>query len=444
MLQIFLTTAYIASQDPSMMQLAVNENKTPQSIEEINADLRAKKESLEPFDQKKVKVDIESLGLDDIDRKPSAESEISKIKEAVDEKVKEEIKKEEPKEDKKEEVKKNKEEEKAKNDDLSKNSLGGIVSKIKNFVNKKIDKKIIPDSKKDVKKIEEDIDDSKKSGKAKNSKKQSNKISKKKNEISQKEKLKKLIELRKKYLTEISVEENESSDNFESDENSEKIIPRKKDINKFLTEEPPAVPLLNRFRTADNRHIPLILTRREKIGILFNAISSGDASFFDAAYKNIQDPNVTNQSGDTALTYALLLRKHGPIAYLLATGADPNMPNKLGYTPIDIAIELLDSRSLDFLIKNKADVSYVDSFGRTYLMHAARVGFLPAVEMFVNAGLDVNAMDNDGFTSLSIAYRHKKEIVVKYLLAHGAKTWIEKPYDPEKQSLIKELENRWK
>jgi ankyrin repeat protein len=85
-----------------------------------------------------------------------------------------------------------------------------------------------------------------------------------------------------------------------------------------------------------------------------------------------------------------------------------------------------------------------DAFGRTYLMHAARLGFLPAVDLLIGRGIDVNAMDNDGFTALSIAYRHKKELIVQYLLKNGAKTWIEKPYKPEDQSLIKELENRWK
>ena len=53
-------------------------------------------------------------------------------------------------------------------------------------------------------------------------------------------------------------------------------------------------------------------------------------------------------------------------------------------------------------------------------------------------------MDDDGFTALSIAYRHRKELVVQYLLKNGAKTWIEKTYNPQKRYYMDELNNRWK
>jgi hypothetical protein len=53
-------------------------------------------------------------------------------------------------------------------------------------------------------------------------------------------------------------------------------------------------------------------------------------------------------------------------------------------------------------------------------------------------------MSNDGATALTFAYRYKQEVVAKFLLKSGAKPWIEKPYEPDEQSLIKELENRWK
>ncbi len=411
--------------------IAFAEEKIPQTLEEITADLKTKKADLEPFDEKKVKVDIESLGLDAIDEKP-----IIKIEEAkqVENKV-------EPpapiiKEEKAE----------------------SLTSKFQKIINNK--KEILP------KKIEQElvtekplpqivkpnttkkyINSKKKLALRKRIEEERNKIHSKKqfisNEKKQREKLQKLKALRKEYLIKITAEETEQEELFEEET---KIIPHKKDINKFADYEPPAIPILNRYRTSDNIHIPLILSKKEKIQILFDAISNRyDFELFNAAYKNVEDPNVKNTVGDTALTYATLIQNHGAIASILTKGADPNMPNNLGFTPIHIAIELSDVKSLNLLVENKADIKdYIDAFGRTYLMYAVRVGFLPAVELFIRKGADVNAIDNDGFTALAIAYRYKQEVIIKYLLLHGAKTWVERPYNPQEQSLIKELENRWK
>jgi len=138
------------------------------------------------------------------------------------------------------------------------------------------------------------------------------------------------------------------------------------------------------------------------------------------------------------------LQKYGVMSSILAKGADPDLPNALGHTAFDIAIEMLDLKAANILINMNANLNYVDGFGRTYLMHAARVGFFPMVDLLVSQGVDVNSVDNDGFTALSIAYRHKKDIISAFLIKKGAEPWIKKPYDPEQQNLIKELENRWK
>ena len=86
-----------------------------------------------------------------------------------------------------------------------------------------------------------------------------------------------------------------------------------------------------------------------------------------------------------------------------------------------------------------------DAFGRNYLMHAARTGVLSAINLFINQGIDINAMDNNGLTALAIAHQHNQNVVATYLLKHGAKAWIKRaPYEPQRRSLIKELENNWK
>ncbi|MBM3579756.1 MAG: hypothetical protein FJX34_03165 [Alphaproteobacteria bacterium] len=256
------------------------------------------------------------------------------------------------------------------------------------------------------------------------------------NEQKQQAKLKKFQELRNRYLL-------DTSDGDESEVAEEKIQPRKKDLSPFIQEELPPLPILNRYRSTENRSIPLVPTIQERVDLLFAAISQNDIASFNEIYKDIENPNASNSIGDTILTYSLLLRRYSIIAAILAKGADPNLPNKLGYTPIDIAIEMLDFKELEMLVSNKADLTYIDASGRTYLMQASRVGFLPVVDLLVTKGAEVNAMDQDGITALAIAYRHKKEVIVQYLLKHGAKPWIEKTFEPKNQSLIKELENRW-
>ena len=261
------------------------------------------------------------------------------------------------------------------------------------------------------------------------------------NEKKQQEKLQKFEELKNFYLKDlIAQKDSEIADS----ENEEIIIPKRKDLAPFAVEELPPLPILNRSRTLDNFHIPFVYTPKEYIDIMFSAISMGSISYFNEAFKYVLNPNITNDQGDTILTYAIFLKKYSVISSILAKGADPNLPNKLGHNPVSIAIELVDFPALELLAKNNADLHYKDAFGRTYLMHASRVGFLPAVDLLIKNNVSINDMDDDGFTALSIAYRHKKELVVQYLLKNGAKTWIEKNYNPQQKYFINDLNNRWK
>ncbi len=446
MFQILFTAIYIAVSSLAFAQglPSSNDNKTPQTLEEINADLERKKAQMEPFDEKKVKIDLESLGLDDVDQKAAEklpEKKLEKKPETEEVKAPQAPIAKKP-EEKKPEIQTPKIEEQPVENPVEK---GSPVSKIQNFLKEVKPNKDDETEKDGQKKAQEKYINATKKSKSK--KQLALEKRRLENEKKQEEKLKKLEVLRKKYLAEVNAknaDETFSAEDEDYEESGEKIIPHKKDINKFVSDEAPALPLLDRFRTKDNLHIPIILTYDEKIDALFGAVSSGNVASFNEAFRNVKNPNVKNKLGDTILTYSIMMQKYPIIASILSKGANPDFPNGLGYTPIDIAIALLDFKALDLLVTNKADVNYTDAFGRTYLMHASRIGFLAAVDLLVSKGTDINAMDDDGFTALSIAYRHQKEVIVAYLLKHGAKTWTEKPYHPENQSLIQELEGRWR
>lgn len=447
------------------------------TLSDINAELNARKAASEPFDQKKVKVDLESLGLDNMDekidqKKSELKKEITKqeirVKELppllrmiappdqVDAKSKNDV----PKENVFTSKKVNFEIKKIFSKESKKISRKIADAKNKNYLRENAKKNIAihkPSEASTTLKegVKTESAKVKKTAYAKKITKKNKNISnvkRSKRELAiarfeadkkRKEKSRKLNILREKYLLEV----NEKNEGIKKDpfiEDDERIIPAKKDISKFTSDEPPPPQLLTKYRDSNNKHIPVYLTQEENVKILFSTIKNGGIDFFNSAYKNVKDPNVKNSFGDTILTYSVLMQKYPIIASALANGANPNILNDIGYTPINLAIELQDIKSLQLLVDNNADVNYRDGFGRTYLMEAVHVGFLPAVELLLSKNLDVNAMDNNGMTALSIAYRYKKEIIVKYLLKHGAKTWVEKEYIPESQSMIEELENRFK
>ena len=222
-----------------------------------------------------------------------------------------------------------------------------------------------------------------------------------------------------------------------------KIIPQKKIPPKFLTNEVPP-QLLNRFRGPDNKHHPVIMSNSEKIDFMFKAIAENRIDDFNSIFNLVNNPDVKNSFGDTLLTFAILMRRYDAISSLISKGANPDLANNLGYTPLNIAIEMVDYRSVEILINiGDAKVNFVDELGRTYLMQSARVGSLPITDLLISKGADINATDNNGITALAIAYKHKKDIVAKYLLKYGAKSWVKKDYIDD-NSMVEELFNKWK
>jgi hypothetical protein len=440
-----------------------------QTIEEINADLKRQKTVLEPFDPSQVKVDLESLGLDNVSS-PKVTKEIAKD---LNKKTKDIAKKAEEKTD--ETIKKSETELK----EVSKELLN---PEAKTGVSEKISAEIsAPEI---VKKTEQTLTEDTSNNPAKNSPevitteeekpgiftkitenltkitdKITDKIGNKVDEtndaevstqksptqkyLSKKAKLrarlakeqaekrkKHLVQLRKQYLI-------DDVDEYES--------PIKKDLNRFVKEDLPPPPIMSRVRASDNSHIPFVWIPEECVESMFRSVAyNTDVSLFNASYRHVQNPNAHDSQGNTILSHAILSQNHAVVASLLAKGADPNMLNGLGYTPLYLAIEMLDMNSTELLIDHGADINHTDSFGRTYLIQAARLGFLPAVQLLVEKGVDIDALDSEGMSALATAYSNGKGLVVRYLQKNNAKVWAPKTFNPAQQSLIKQLEGRWR
>ena len=423
-----------------------------QFLKDLNSQLLEQKKALDPFGGKKVEIDIESLGLDNVNeaskKQLNSKEEVSKNKKVVDSKITndngppkveflnaEENKDLKDDEDNAKEVKDNQDNSVKKiitEEKKPENDQEGILGSIKKIVNKIIESDIVESTL--------DITNKLPLGKKESTKSEPKEIKAKENVKSQEEIFEEEMEvLRQKYVYPL-----QDGDEYQ-DLKASYARPQKKDLNHYIKDEAPALPILSRFRTNDNLHIPVIPTPQERINHLFSTIDKQNVRYFNSSYKYVQNPNAYNIYGETLLTYAIQRRNYQILASILARGADPNLSNKLGHSPAAIAIEIKDFMAFQMLFENGANLNFRDKFGRNYLMYAARVGFLPAVEYLIDKGIDINSRDDDGFTPLAIANKNNRQLVIKYLVKNGAKAWS--PDDQQNNvnqiSIMRELQNRW-
>ncbi len=443
---IFLFFTPISYAQKLIEKSVIIKDEKIQTPEELTKELAAQKKAAEPFDPKDIKIDVHTLGLDDVDDKKSSQNATIKQN-------------------------KNGTVNAAQNSgNFSQKDLDDKTSQVQTEQNLKVFDKIQKIFKKNKKEEEQTAQsqpvivatDLKKSNSRyvkllKKQKLRARIAQEKKNAKTLREKQRleekenRLVKLREEYLIKLD-EENPSNPFLNEGEflqDDAEIVPQEKNLSwsqRFLTYDAPPAPILDRYRGNENKHIPIIPTAGEKIDLLFRIITSkadGNPAAFHEAYQYILDPDITNDKGETILTYATILQKYSIMSSILGKGADPDLPNVLGHTPLDIAIEMNDLKACKILLDMNADVNYIDGFDRTYLMHAARSGFLPIVDLLVANKANVNAVDKEGFTALTVAAKHKKDVIAKYLSKHGAIMGAVKSNEPQDQSLMKELENRW-
>jgi hypothetical protein len=432
MKKLFLITAFFvllhfetAFAAPKKEEVKVLEKVKIDSIDELNSHLQELKNEQEPFSPEEIrKIDIESLGLDKLEE-PVNKEDVANVKEEIKEQseslnensqqisdIQNFVKKEEEREKKLKEVEKKEQER------LSKiEALRAKITKQIEVVKEKVVEPVI-----EALPIEKEVEVEKKIVQ-----KPQNKIVKKevdeKENARIKEKEKRLNEFRKKYLIHLSQEK----DGFIGDFKAYGIVNTKeKNLSwpyRFIAKEEPAPPILSPSRGAENGHIPFVMSAKDKIDAMFDAIVNRDIAAFNGAYSNVINPNTTNKDGDTILTFAILLQNYQVMTSILNKGADPDLPNALGHSPLDIAIAMNDLKSMQILLDMNANINYIDSHGSTYLIMAVKTGYLPMVQALVEAGIDVNSVDFQGNSALNIANRNRKEIIAIYLKKNGAKSY---------------------
>lgn len=131
------------------------------------------------------------------------------------------------------------------------------------------------------------------------------------------------------------------------------------------------------------------------------------------------DVDLQDDTGATALSWAVLRNNGAVVARLLAARANPNLADANGITPLMLAIETSSSDCVRRLLAAGADPDLARPGGETPLMTAVRVGSSDSVAQLLARNVQVNAHENQFHqTALMWAAGHPE--IVRQLLAAGA------------------------
>lgn len=104
---------------------------------------------------------------------------------------------------------------------------------------------------------------------------------------------------------------------------------------------------------------------------------------------------------------------------------DPNSSDDNGETALDYAAQFADARMANALIFYGADVNARDPFGNTALHWAAQRGAIDVIQLLLTAKSVVDAQNKQGVTPLMMAAKSGQAAASRLLLKSGA--------DPKKQ-----------
>ena len=157
---------------------------------------------------------------------------------------------------------------------------------------------------------------------------------------------------------------------------------------------------------------------------LADAVQHGDTAAVRSLLAQQVDVNAAQDTGATALHWAVYLGAADTAALLIGAGADADAPNNYGVTPLGLASKNGDAAIIEQLLRAGVDPNdplQAMNAGETPLMHAARAGQVDAVTALVNAGADVNAQETwNQQSALMWAAAEGHVSIVQTLIVHGA------------------------
>ena len=156
---------------------------------------------------------------------------------------------------------------------------------------------------------------------------------------------------------------------------------------------------------------------------LADAAQRGDSAAILTLLEQQVDVNAAQDTGATALHWAVYVGDADTTALLIGAGATVDAPNNYGVTPLGLASRNGDAAIIGQLVEAGVDPNdplQAVNAGETPLMLASRSGQVDAVVVLLGAGADINAAETwNGQSALMWAAIEGHVPVVQTLIEHG-------------------------
>jgi ankyrin len=131
------------------------------------------------------------------------------------------------------------------------------------------------------------------------------------------------------------------------------------------------------------------------------------------------DVNAVDDTGASALSWAVLRNNEALVSRLLKARANPNLADVNGVTPLMLAINGKHSETVRLLLAAGADAGLARPSGETPLMSAVRVGSADIVRQLLARKVDVNAREGS-FNQTALMWSAGTPEITRLLLDNGA------------------------
>jgi hypothetical protein len=154
---------------------------------------------------------------------------------------------------------------------------------------------------------------------------------------------------------------------------------------------------------------------------IIRAASSGEIDSIRTLQSEGRSINEADESGMTALMYAIFNKQGGAARYLIESGADIKAKDKNGFDALMWAVYYDQIETINLLVGTGADIESRDNSGMTPLAHAIwQTGNINIIKLLIEKGANVNAKDADGQSMLDLALSMKRNDILSVLRKGGA------------------------